>query len=144
MKTLHYAITIRAPREVVWDTMLSPETYKQWTAAFCDGSYYEGSWEQGASIRFLGPSAEGMKAVIAENVHNQRISIRHLACFTKEKEDLITEPVYENYTFRDVAGGTELLVDMDCLEPYEAMFQDMWPRALQLLKSHCEKNQPSP
>lgn len=143
MKTLHFSITILAPCKVVWDTMLSPETYQQWTTAFCEGSYYEGSWEEGTSIRFLGPSGEGMNAVIAENVHLQRISIRHLDCFTKDKEDPITEPTFENYTFRDVPGGTELLVDMDCTEAYEAMFQEMWPQALQLLKTLCEKNQPS-
>lgn len=143
MKTLHFTIRIEAPRQVVWDTMLSLETYRQWTAAFCEGSYYEGSWEEGAAIRFLGPSGEGMRAVIAENVHLQRISIRHLDCFTKEKEEPVTDPTFENYTFRDVPGGTELLVDMDSPETYEAMFQEMWPRALQLLKALCEKSQPS-
>ena len=40
--------------------MLGPETYKRWTAPFCDGSYYTGSWEQGSQIRFLTPAGEGM------------------------------------------------------------------------------------
>jgi hypothetical protein len=140
MRKLHYVISIDSSRQVVWDTMLARETYRQWTAAFCEGSYYEGSWEEGAPILFLGPSGEGMKAVIAENRHLQRLSIRHLACIAKDKEDPITEPAYENYTFREVGGGTELLVDMDCFEQYEPMFQDMWPRALQLLKGLCESN----
>lgn len=140
MKKLHFSITIHASRQVVWDTMLQPETYQLWTAGFCEGSYYEGSWEKGASILFLGPSGEGMKAVIAENRPLEFISIRHLSCFTKEKEDIITEPAFENYSFRDVEGGTELLVDMDGFEQYEAMFQEMWPRSLQLLKALCEKN----
>lgn len=138
MKKLHFIITIQAPRETVWDTMLAPDTYRQWTAAFSEGSYYEGSWEEGSPILFLGPSGEGMKAVVAENRHLQRLSIRHLACITKEKEDPFTEPTFENYTFRDVEGGTELLVEMDCLQQWEAMFQEMWPRALQLLKALCE------
>lgn len=139
MKTLHYTITIAAPRQLVWDTMLAPETYKQWTAAFCEGSYYQGSWEKGSTILFLSPSGEGMKAVIAENRPLEHLSIRHLACFSADKEDPINGPSFENYTFCDVDGGTELLVDMDCFEQYEAMFQDMWPRSLSLLKDLCEK-----
>lgn len=139
MKKHQYSVTIHAPRQVVWDTMLQPETYQQWTTGFCEGSYYEGSWEAGSSIRFLGPSGEGMKAVIAENRPLAFISIRHLSCFTKEKEDIMAEALFENYTFREVDGGTELLVDIDCLEAYESMFEEMWPRSLQLLKDLCEK-----
>jgi uncharacterized protein YndB with AHSA1/START domain len=145
MKTLHYSITIQAPRQVVWDTMLQPETYRKWTAGFCEGSRYEGSWEKGATILFLGPNGEGMKAVIAENRPLEHVSIRHLSCFTKEKEEPITEPAFENYTFRDVDGGTELLVDMDSFEEqYEAMFQETWPRSLGLLKTLCEEGQTPP
>ena len=29
MKKLHYTIIIDAPRELVWDTMLAPDTYRQ-------------------------------------------------------------------------------------------------------------------
>lgn len=139
MKTLHYTITIAAPRQLVWDTMLGPETYKQWTAAFCEGSHYEGSWDKSSTMLFLSPSGEGMKAVIAENRPLEHLSIRHLACIMGGKEESFPEPSFEKYTFREVDGGTELLVDMDSLEQYEAMFQDMWPRSLALLKGLCEK-----
>jgi len=144
MKSLHYSITIHASRQVVWDTMLQPDTYSQWTAGFCEGSRYEGSWEKGSSILFVGPTGEGMKAMIAENRTPEYLSIRHLACFTKEKEDPFTEPSFENYTFREVEGGTELLVDMDGFEQYEEMFQEMWPRSLRLLKALCEVKQIPP
>jgi uncharacterized protein YndB with AHSA1/START domain len=143
MKTLHYFITIHAPRQVVWDIMLQPDTYQRWTAGFCEGSRYEGSWEKGASILFLGPNGEGMKSVIAENRPLEHLSIRHLSCFTKEKDDPFSEPAFENYTFREVDDGTELLVDMDCFEQYEAMFEEMWPRSLELLKALCEERMPA-
>ena len=144
MKTLQFPITIQAPRERVWETTLAPDTYQQWTAAFGEGSYYEGSWEEGSSILFLGPSGEGMKAVIAANRPLQRLSIRHLAFIIREKEDPFTEPIFENYTFRDAEGGTELLVELDCLQAWEAMFQETWPRALQLLKGLCEARHTRP
>jgi len=127
---------------MVWDTMLAPETYRQWTAAFCEGSHYEGSWDEGSAIRFLGPSGEGMRAVIAQNRKHKHLSIRHLACIGIGKEAPITEPIFENYTFRDAEGGTDLLVEMDCFGPYETMFREMWPRSLALLKALCEEKHP--
>jgi len=140
MKKLHFSIRIDAPRQLVWDTMLQPETYSQWTAAFCEGSYYKGSWETGSDIVFLSPSGEGMKAVIAENRPGEFLSIRHFGCVSNEKVEPITEPAFENYAFRDVEGGTELGVEMDSPDQYEVLFQDMWPRALQLLKALCESH----
>jgi ligand-binding SRPBCC domain-containing protein len=67
MKKLHYSTIIQAPCQVVWDTMLAPDTFRLWTSGFCEGSYYEGSWEKGAGIKFLSPSGEGMRAEIADN-----------------------------------------------------------------------------
>jgi hypothetical protein len=37
--------------ELVWETMLSPDGYRVWTAAFTEGSYFSGSWEQGQKIQ---------------------------------------------------------------------------------------------
>jgi uncharacterized protein YndB with AHSA1/START domain len=50
-KTLQFTTLIRAPRARVWDTMLEPPTYREWTAAFTEGSHYEGGWEAGDRIR---------------------------------------------------------------------------------------------
>ena len=147
MKKLPYSTIIQAPRQIVWDTMLSPDTYRQWTSGFCAGSYYEGSWEKGSCLKFLSPSGEGMRAEIAENRPLEHLSIRHLACIQATGEELFPEPAYENYTFRDSGTGTELQVEMDTDEKYEAMFTEMWPRALKLLKILCEEkhtHQPTP
>lgn len=78
MKTLHFSIKINAPAEKVWQNMLGAETYKIWTAEFAPGSYYEGSWEKGESIKFLIPNGDGMTSVIAENRPFKFISIKHL------------------------------------------------------------------
>lgn len=117
--------------------MLAPDTYRQWTAGFCEGSYYEGSWEQGAAIRFLGPSGDGMLATIAENRLHEFISIRHLSCQENGVVKTFPEPLFENYTFADHAGGTLLEIGMDTTAEYEAMFSEMWPHSLQLLKTIC-------
>ena len=46
MQTQHFSIMIDAPKEKVWHSMLDDETYRDWTAAFSEGSYYEGAWEE--------------------------------------------------------------------------------------------------
>lgn len=138
MKHLHYNIDIAAPVPEVWRTMLSPDTYRVWTAAFCEGSYFEGSWEQGSTIRFLIPSGEGMLAEIAENRLHEFISIRQIACIGQDSQEPFAEPAFENYTFHQTGEGTTLEIDIDVLDEHVAMFEEMWPRAPGLLKGLCE------
>ena len=145
MRTLHFEIVIRSPREKVWRTMLDPDTYRMWTAEFAPGSYYEGSWEKGSTIRFLAPEGGGMVAVIDENRPYEHISIRHLGEIPKEGDDAESDVVkawpgeaYERYTLRESDGVTDLEVTVDVTPEYEAMMNEMWPRALHRLKTLVE------
>lgn len=145
MKTLTFEVTIRAPRPLVWSTMLDPEGYKAWTSAFTEGSYYVGSWEQGAKIQFLSPSGDGMTAEIAENKPNELVSIRHLGVIEKGVEDTTSEkvrawtPAYETYRFSDVPGGCLVTVAVDTVADYEQYMRDTFPKALALLAKLCEQ-----
>ncbi len=82
MQTLTFSTTITAPASHVWQCMLDKPTYEERTKAFDPSSTYEGSWEQGASIKFLSSAGtstgEGMISEIAENRPNKFLSIRHL------------------------------------------------------------------
>lgn len=145
MKTLTFDATIRAPRQQVWAAMLAPDTYKAWTAAFCEGSYYDGSWDPGAKIRFMSPTGDGMVAEIAEHRPGEFVSIRHLGVIENGVEDTTSEkvrawaPAYENYAFADAPGGCRLTVTMDTVPEYEAYMQETYPKALALLKDLCER-----
>ena len=145
MKTLRFETLIRASREKVWRTMLDQDTYRIWTAEFTAGSYYEGSWDQGARIRFMAPDGGGMTAVIDENRPFEHISVRHLGEIRDGVDDTESEAVkswagnaFERYTLRDADGGTRLEVSCDVTPDYEKMMNDMWPRALQRLKTLVE------
>ncbi len=144
VRRLQFSSTIRAPVAVVWEVMLGAETYRRWTTAFADGSYYEGSWRQGSRIRFLSPTGDGMVAEIAENRPNEFISIRHLGYIVNGIEDTESEavrawaPAFENYTFAAVPEGTRLVVDQDATADFEQYMNDAWPRALELLRQLCE------
>jgi uncharacterized protein YndB with AHSA1/START domain len=150
MKQLHFSTVIDAPKEKVWRTMLDDEPYREWTSAFNPGSYYLGDWSKGSKILFLGPDPEtgkegGMVSRIAENRPYEFISIEHLGIVQDGKEDTTSEtarkwtPAFENYTFKEKDGATEVLVDMDIEEEHEKVFGEMWPRALQKLKELAEK-----
>lgn len=145
MKTLRFDTFFHASCEKVWRTMLEQDTYRIWTSEFIAGSYYEGSWEQGARIRFLSPDGGGMTAVIDENRPFEHISVRHLGEIRGGIDDTESEAVkswagnaFERYTLRDAGGGTHLEVTCDVTSEYEAVMNDMWPRALQRLKTLVE------
>ena len=150
MQKLHSSIIINAPKEKVWHAMLDDKPYREWTKAFNEGSYYKGSWEKGSKILFLGPDPKtgeegGMISRIAENTPYEYISIEHLGIVHNSVEDTTSEearkwaPAYENYTFKEQDGATEVVVDMDIDENEADTFSKMWSEALQRLKAIAEQ-----
>ena len=145
MKRIQFMTTINAPVPTVWRLMLGLEGYKRWASAFAEGCYFEGSWEQGAKIKFLSPpSGDGMVSEIAQNRKNEFISIRHQGFISNGVEDTTSEsvrawaPAYENYTFISVPEGTKLVIEMDVPGEWEQYMNEAWPKALALLKQLSE------
>lgn len=145
MYKLHFSILINAPKEKVWKTMLEGTTYRQWTAPFMQGSYFDGDWSAGSSMRFLAPDKDGtlsgMYSQVKENRPYDFISVQHLGEIIKGKEILWPQEAdaRENYTFIDKNGATEVQVDLTGLpDGLEDMFQGMWPKALEKLKELAE------
>ncbi len=151
MQKIHFSIQIQAPREKVWGVMLNKDTYSKWTVPFNPGSQYKGSWEEGSEIRFIGKDEEGrdeesgMYSRIKENRLHEFLSIEHIGIIKNGVVDTTSDevkkwtPAFENYTFTEKDGGTEVSVDMDINDDYKSMFEDMWPKALQLLKEMNEQ-----
>lgn len=148
MQSLNFSITINAPVAKVRDTMLNHPTYEQWTTAFSEGSSYVGSWEQWTDILFVDPSGQGMIAQIAESKLHEYVSIHHLweKMNNPETGELVTtmyEPAnsYENYNFEVIdEQTTKVNVEMTAMpDEWVEMFNQMRPKALNLLKDLCEK-----
>jgi uncharacterized protein YndB with AHSA1/START domain len=150
MEKLHQKIFINAPRERVWDVMLADDTYRDWTSAFHPGSYYKGDWSEGSKILFLGPNPDGggeggMVSRIKENRPHEYISVEHLGIVQDGVEDTESAaakawaPAFENYTFADSNGGTELMIDMDIQADQRENFEKLWADALSRLKSIAER-----
>lgn len=148
LEPLHFEIEIDAPVEKVYFMMLDDRPYREWTAEFNPGSYYEGNWKKGSKIRFIGTDENGnfggMAARIRENKPNSFVSIEHYGFISKGVEITKGPDVdkwagaQENYTF--IANGmkTLLAIDVETYLDYKDYFTETWPKALNKLKSMCE------
>lgn len=150
MQKYKTSILINAPKEKVWDTMLGKGTYEEWTKAFNATSHFEGDWSEGSKILFLGTDENGkneggMVSRIAKNVPYEYLSIEHLGIVENGVEDTTSEkakawaPAFENYTFTEKDGGTEVAIEQDLEDQYIEEFGGMWEKALQKLKELAEK-----
>jgi hypothetical protein len=152
MKKIQFNTTIKAQLSNVYATMLGLEdksTYEQWTALFNPTSTYEGSWEKGQKMLFVGVDENGEKggmvSRIADHVPNQFVSIQHYG-LVKGSEEITTGPEVEkwangleNYTFEESNGVTTVTIDLDTADEFEDYMNEAYPKALQKLKELCEQ-----
>lgn len=152
MEKLTFKVVIHAPAHQVYDLMLgisNKSTYQQWTALFNPTSTYEGQWKKGGKMLFIGTDDKGEKggivSEIMDNIPNQFVSIRHYGLVNGNEE--ITEGPevekwangFENYTFTENKGITELKVDLDTTQEFMEYMNENYPKALNKLKEMCEK-----
>lgn len=137
---------ISADPQKVWETMLAPETYKEWANASWPGSQYVGVWGQGQHIKFVSPGRGGTLANLAEYRPFAFIEARHIAVLRKDgSEDRSSKAAKswigatESYSFREIGDETALTVEMDVSHEWVAMFTRDWPKALSKLKEICER-----
>jgi uncharacterized protein YndB with AHSA1/START domain len=146
---LHFDILIDAPVNKVYTRMIEDKYYREWTSVFNETSKYEGSWEKGSKILFIGTDENGNKggmvSHIRENIRDKFISIEHQGILKGDQEIMSGSDVdswagaLENYTFENKDGRTLLKVDMDSNDDFKSYFEEKWPLALKKLKEICEK-----
>lgn len=151
MKRLKFTTTINASAQKVYDNMLgltNKETYNQWVAVFNPTSTFEGSWEKGSKIYFVGCDENGNKAgmvsELVEHIPVEFVSVRHYGFLQDGKEITTGELVekwsggFENYTFSEINGITTVTVDLDTIDEYLDYFNESYPKALVALKNSVE------
>lgn len=144
---LHFETEINCSPEIVYKTMLDKERFKDWTSDFNTTSRFEGSWEKGSKMRFLGTNKDGttggMLSIVRENIPERFVSIEHLG-IVQNDEEITSGPEVdrwkgtESYTFTPMSGGTLLFIDMECNKEFKSYFEETYPRALERLKTICE------
>ncbi|HLG03142.1 MAG TPA: SRPBCC domain-containing protein [Bacteroidia bacterium] len=144
MKKKQFSVTIKAPREKVWEVLWNDQSYREWTSPFAEGSYAVSDWKEGNRIQFLSPSGEGMFSMIAKKIPNEFMSFKHLGVMKEGKEqpaDAQTENwsgSMENYSLKNTNGSTELSVEIDVIEEFEKFFDEAFPKALAKVKELAE------
>lgn len=151
MKTKQFKIDIQAPVQKVYRTMLGLDdklNYETWAAEFNPTSTFEGNWEKGTKILFVGTDENGEKggmiAEIAENIPNKFVSIRSYGILKGETEVTTGEEVekwaggLENYSFEERNEITTVTVEIDIIEEYMDYFNTTYPKALSKLKELLE------
>lgn len=144
MKKKTFSITIDAPAEKVWEQLWGKESYPVWTAPFASGSDVKTDWKKGSKAVFVDGRNNGMVSVIAENIPNEYMSIKHLGNMIDGVEDLDSPEVKkwagseENYTLKTVGGKTALTVELDLPDEFENHFDEPFPKALNELKKLAE------
>jgi len=152
MNIQKFTIDINAPKEKVWKVMLENKTYREWTGAFHEGSYYQGSWDKGSDIKFLAEDEgklSGMASKIVENIPNEYISIEHIGEVVDGVVDTSSEGAkqwvgaHENYIFKEKDGITKVTIELEgegVHKDMAEMLEGMWPKALQKLKEIAERD----
>lgn len=152
MKKLVFRKNINASAQEVYQTMLglnNKSTYEYWTAAFNPTSTFEGTWEKGSKMHFLGVDENGKKGgMVSEVVENQParlVSVRHYGFLDGDKEVTTGDEVekwsggHEVYNFEEKNGKTAVVVELDTIDEFLDYFNDTYPKAMDKLKEICEK-----
>ena len=152
MKKLQFKVSIKAPAAKTYDRMLGTSnkaTYEQWTSMFNPTSSYEGNWNKGSKILFIGVDEKGeqggMVSRVVENDPNRFVSIQHYGIIKEGKE--VTEGPevekwangFENYSFEENNGTTTVTVDLETTEEFLDYMNQTYPKALARLKEICEE-----
>jgi len=146
MIKLNYSIEINAKKEHVWKTMIAPETYPKWAKAFSEGSTFLGDWKQGETLIFFDPALGGTKAVLEVFKPYDEILAKHISMVDKDQKENNEDEMakkwigsIERYTFAEAGNNTKLKIEITTNEIFTKMFDAGWPKALDIIKSLCEK-----
>ena len=145
MEKLRFSVDIDAPAQHVWNVMLDLDTYREWTGTFHEGSTYEGGWNEGDEIRFVGPNADGTASglfgTIVESRPAEFVSIRYLGDIENDVENREGPAVgsRESYAFSEADGVTTLVVELEIPDEWADEMSGMWSEAVVKIKELAER-----
>ncbi|MBL7926389.1 MAG: SRPBCC domain-containing protein [Bacteroidia bacterium] len=152
MKKLQFKKEINATAQKVYETMLGlkdKSTYEYWTAAFNPTSTYEGNWNKGSKIYFVGVDENGKRGGMVSEIEELQparfVSIKHYGFLDGDTEITTGEQVeawaggHENYAYQENNGITTVIVEIDTIDEYLDYFNNTYPLALDKLKNIAEQ-----
>lgn len=140
MEKYNFNITIQASPEKVWEALWNDANYREWTSVFMEGSYAESDWNEGSEIRFLSPGGSGMISRIEKRSAPHTMIFTHLKELVKgEERDIPWAGAQEAYFIESQGEYTLLTATLDLNAEFASYFQDIFPKALALVKAIAER-----
>ncbi|MDQ0064355.1 SRPBCC domain-containing protein [Chryseobacterium lathyri] len=139
MHKLFFEIQIEAPPEKVWDVLWSDMTYRQWTTAFTEGSFYMGTFEEGSIMKFFDPNNNGMYSRVEKNIANKEMKFLHLGeIYDGVETEQNWGEATERYILEEIPTGTILKIEIQTPEEFKDFFEEKFPNALGIVKNLSE------
>lgn len=140
MKLLEYTIQINATPEKVWEVLFTQDNYKKWASAMNEGTYFEGTWEEGTIMKFLDPKNNGMYNLVEKNIPNKQLSMKHLGWIL---EGVLTPQNWEDstldYILEPNENGTLLIGKVNSLDEFVDFFNSKYPKNFENIKNLAEE-----
>lgn len=139
MHKLFFEIQIDAPPERVWDVLWSDITYRQWTTAFTEGSFYMGTFEEGSIMKFFDPHNNGMYSRVEKNISGKEMKFLHLGeIYDGVETERDWGDATEDYILEETSTGTILKIEIQTSEEFKEFFEEKFPTALGIIKNLSE------
>jgi len=141
MELLKFEITIDAAPEKVWSVLWDEFSYRQWTSAFHEGSFYIGTLEEDSKVQFLDPDNNGMFSRVVKNIPQKEMVFLHLGeIYSGIETPMDWGDATESYFLEETDYSTKLRLEINTSEEFKSFFEEKIPLAIQNVK-HLSENQ---
>lgn len=142
MKELQFHLTIKAPKQKVWDTLWQDATFRQWAGVIDPGTHLVGELGEGNEVQFISANGYGVTSLVEAWVPGEFALLRHSAdtqdngAQTRDKQWTGGK---ESYALAEENGATVLTAVFDVPLELESILGESYPKALQRVKELAEQ-----
>ncbi len=139
MEIIKFEITIDAAPEKVWNVLWDEFSYRQWTSAFCEGSFYVGTLEEDSKVQFLDPDNNGMFSKVVKNIPAKEMVFLHLGeIYSGIETPMDWGDATESYLLEETEYSTKLTLEINTSKEFKSFFEEKVPLAIQNVKNLSE------
>lgn len=143
--TINKTVKIDAPKERVWEVLLSPKLVNTWVSEFSEGSHVEADWNVGGTVLYKDRDGNGLKARVTDNRPNQLLKVVHEGILNHSVEDTESDDLPkwrgcgEAYLLLEKGRVTTLSIESEVPEEYFEPFKPLWDKSLEKIRELAEQ-----
>jgi uncharacterized protein YndB with AHSA1/START domain len=145
--TINKTIEIKAPKEKVWEVLLTPKHFTEWAKEFCPDSEMKADWKMGGTVFYTDDQGRGLKGTVVEFKPNEIVTVKYDNAMDAFKEAPGHEEsekwrgCKETYKLSEKNKATHfsLASEVPTKEFYD-MLDQAWDKSLLIIKRLAEKN----